>query len=128
MCGILGIFGSDKDEVTLRRIARDLSSRMKHRGPDWCGTKVSGANAIAHERLAIIDPESGEQPLLSVDGELILAANGEIYNHMELKAGLLKGATFLTGSDCEVILPLYEKFGEAGLKVRPSSHHPRVRS
>eukprot|EP01051_Picozoa_sp_SAG22_P015819 SAG22_NODE_2128_length_2969_cov_46.413937_4_plen_86_part_00 len=61
MCGILGIFGSDLDEVTLRRLARDLSSRMKHRGPDWCGTKVSGANAIAHERLAIIDPESGEQ-------------------------------------------------------------------
>jgi asparagine synthase (glutamine-hydrolysing) len=88
---------------------------MKHRGPDWCGTKVSGCNAIAHERLAIIDPESGEQPLLSADGDLFLAANGEIYNHMALKAGILKGVTFLTGSDCEVIIPLYQKYGAAGL-------------
>eukprot|EP01051_Picozoa_sp_SAG22_P015820 SAG22_NODE_2128_length_2969_cov_46.413937_5_plen_222_part_00 len=56
------------------------------------------------------------QPLLSVDGDLILAANGEIYNHMELKATILKDATFLTGSDCEVIIPLYQKFGAAGLK------------
>eukprot|EP01048_Picozoa_sp_COSAG05_P003461 COSAG05_NODE_159_length_15652_cov_14.134636_10_plen_618_part_00 len=112
MCGILAIFGSSQtDQHALRTQARGLSNRMAHRGPDWCGTKTSGCNAIAHERLAIVDPESGEQPLLSPDGTVLLAANGEIYNHMTLKANMLAGATFLTGSDCEVIIPLYQKFG-----------------
>jgi asparagine synthase (glutamine-hydrolysing) len=86
---------------------------MKHRGPDWCGTKVRGQNAIAHERLAIVDPESGEQPLLSEDGDIVLAVNGEIYNHKILKAGMLKGAYFSTGSDCEVIIPLYQQMGNS---------------
>lgn len=75
-------------------------------------------SAIAHERLSIVDPDSGEQPLFSKDGALSLAANGEIYNHLDLKAGPLKGAYFSSGSDCEVMLPLYEKFGPCGEMVR----------
>ena len=111
MCGILAIFGSTKGEHSLRQEARAASAKMRHRGPDWCGTKVMGTNAIAHERLAIVDPESGEQPLFSEDGAVALAVNGEIYNHLTLKAGMLKGAYFSTGSDCEVIIPLYQKLG-----------------
>jgi asparagine synthase (glutamine-hydrolysing) len=113
MCGILGIFGSTKSQHDLRQLARASSGMMKHRGPDWCGTKVMGRNAIAHERLAIVDPESGEQPLISENGSILLAVNGEIYNHLILKAGMLKGAYFSTGSDCEVIIPLYEKLGSS---------------
>eukprot|EP01043_Picozoa_sp_COSAG02_P030519 COSAG02_NODE_1951_length_10286_cov_4.096005_1_plen_281_part_00 len=113
MCGIFGIFGSTKSQHDLRQLARAASGMMKHRGPDWCGTKVKGQNAIAHERLAIVDPESGEQPLLSENGDIVLAVNGEIYNHKILKAGMLKGAYFSTGSDCEVIIPLYQKLGNS---------------
>ena len=68
-------------------------------------------SAIAHERLSIVDPDSGEQPLFSKDGTVSLAANGGIYNHKDLKAGPLAGAYFSTGSDCEVMIPLYERFG-----------------
>eukprot|EP01044_Picomonas_judraskeda_P023439 COSAG03_NODE_6149_length_1106_cov_2.576763_1_plen_75_part_10 len=75
MCGIFGIFGSTKSEHDLRQLARACSGMMRHRGPDWCGTQVKGQNAIAHERLAIVDPESGEQPLLSEDGDIVLAVN-----------------------------------------------------
>lgn len=109
MCGILGIFGSGLNDVELRRKLIECSKRLRHRGPDWSGYLIYRNNAIAHERLAIIDPESGAQPLRSADESLIVAANGEIYNYKELYAGLSQPYTPLTGSDCEVVIPLYQQ-------------------
>jgi asparagine synthase (glutamine-hydrolysing) len=120
MCGIFAIFSSGLSEVDLRKALIDCSSKLRHRGPDWSGYKVIEADAnnniplphgIAHERLAIMDPESGSQPLISHDGNLMCAANGEIYNFKELYETLAKPYTPKTGSDCEVILPLYEQYG-----------------
>jgi asparagine synthase (glutamine-hydrolysing) len=120
MCGIFAIFSSSLNEVDLRRELISCSSRLRHRGPDWSGYKVIEADesknrplshGIAHERLAIMDPESGSQPLVSPDGHIVVAANGEIYNYKELYSSLKKPYTPLTGSDCEVILPLYDEHG-----------------
>jgi asparagine synthase (glutamine-hydrolysing) len=120
MCGIFAIFASSLPEVELRRQLIACSSRLRHRGPDWSGYLVIEANAalgvplphgIAHERLAIMDPESGSQPLVSADGSVIVAANGEVYNYKDLYHGLKTPYTPKTGSDCEVILPLYEEVG-----------------
>jgi len=107
MCGILGIFGSGLSDVELRKKLIECSKILRHRGPDWSGYRLHNNNGIAHERLAIIDPESGAQPLVSVDGSIIVAANGEIYNYKELYAGLATPYTPLTGSDCEVVIPLF---------------------
>jgi asparagine synthase (glutamine-hydrolysing) len=85
----------------------DLSSRIRHRGPDWSGAVVHGNNIFAHERLSIVGLLSGEQPLLSFDKEIILTVNGEIYNYKELMASSLNGTyQYETGSDCEVLLYL----------------------
>ena len=120
MCGIFAIFSSSFTETDLRRELITCSSRLRHRGPDWSGYKVieadpvmgiSHAHGIAHERLAIMDPESGSQPLVSPDDSVIVAANGEIYNYKELYHSLDTPYTPKTGSDCEVILPLYEQYG-----------------
>jgi asparagine synthase (glutamine-hydrolysing) len=109
MCSILGIFGiqSGDDLTTLRREALDRSRLQRHRGPDWSGVYVDESVILVHERLAIIDPEGGSQPLCSADGELALAVNGEIYNHRELRRDLQRPYKFLTASDCEVINALY---------------------
>ena len=109
MCGIFGIFGSALSEVELRKLLIKCSQKLRHRGPDWSGYLVENGSAIGHERLAIMDPESGAQPLISADGLLIVAANGEIYNYKELYEGLEKPYKPLTGSDCEVVVPLYEQ-------------------
>jgi asparagine synthase (glutamine-hydrolysing) len=120
MCGIFAIFSSSLDASDLRRELIKCSSQMRHRGPDWSGYRVilkddaSGIplnHGIAHERLAIMDPESGEQPLVSADGNIIVAANGEIYNYKELYHDLTTPYTPKTGSDCEVLLPMYAEFG-----------------
>jgi len=122
MCGIFAIFGSSLSEIDLRRELIQCSSKLRHRGPDWSGYKVIEADVekgrklphgIAHERLAIMDPESGEQPLVSRDGNVIVAANGEIYNYKELYHDHASSYVPQTGSDCEVVLPLYDKFGPA---------------
>jgi asparagine synthase (glutamine-hydrolysing) len=122
MCGIFAIFSSSLSESDLRRELIACSSRLRHRGPDWSGYKVIEADAtmgvphphgIAHERLAIMDPESGSQPLVSADESVIVAANGEIYNYKELYTSLEKEYHPKTGSDCEVILPLYEQYGSS---------------
>jgi len=111
MCGIFGVFSSTKDEFDLRQHLITCSSELRHRGPDWSGYMVFPSkedkmnHGIAHERLAIMDPESGAQPLVSEDGNVIVAANGEIYNYKELYADLAnKGLDYKpkTGSDCEV--------------------------
>lgn len=111
MCGIFGMFDLQPgdDVATLRRQALDLSRRQRHRGPDWSGVFADDGAILVHERLAIVDPASGAQPLRSRDGQLALAVNGEIYNHKALRAA--SDYDFTTGSDCEVINALYRAHG-----------------
>lgn len=111
MCGIVGIFDPEGSALALRERALDMARRVRHRGPDWSGLWVGERAVLAHERLAIVGVESGEQPLRSADGEVLLAVNGEIYNHRELRSRHAPGVPCLTGSDCEVLLPLYESLG-----------------
>ena len=111
MCSIFGIFGLQPgdDLQVLRRQALDLSQRQRHRGPDWSGVYVDDGAILVHERLAIVDPAGGSQPLLSQDRSLALAVNGEIYNHKQLKGELKQAYAFQTESDCEVINALYRE-------------------
>lgn len=109
MCSILGVFDlrPGADLGALRPLALSLSARQRHRGPDWSGVHVEPRALLVHERLAIVDPSGGAQPLHSDDGNLTLAVNGEIYNHRSLEGALRKPYAFQTGSDCEVINALY---------------------
>ncbi len=110
MCGIIGAFDLIQETGKIRAQVLEMSKRIRHRGPDWSGI-FSSANAIlAHERLAIVDPQSGSQPLYSPDGQVVLAVNGEIYNHQELRNSL-PHYNFSTNSDSEVILALYLEKG-----------------
>ena len=120
MCGFVGAFDLNsgsmpiseglKDE--LRNQVLEMSKKIRHRGPDWTGV-YTGNNAImSHERLAIVDPFSGKQPLVSDDGKIILAVNGEIYNHKEIRKDFAGKYNFKTMSDCEVIIPLYKTYGK----------------
>ena len=113
MCAIFGMFDLQPgdDLAALRRQALELSQRQRHRGPDWSGVFVDAGVILVHERLAIVDPASGAQPLRSRDGALALAVNGEIYNHRELRGA--STYDFTTGSDCEVINALYREHGAA---------------
>lgn len=111
MCGIVCAFDIKQDSEALRPQLLEMSKKIRHRGPDWSGI-YSNENAIlAHERLAIVDPVSGKQPLFSADKKLVLAANGEIYNHRELRKQFDGVYDFQTESDCEIILALYEQKG-----------------
>ncbi|HNP47215.1 MAG TPA: asparagine synthase B [Bacteroidia bacterium] len=110
MCGIVAVFEVKNKASVLRPQVLDMSKKIRHRGPDWSGIFSDEHVLMAHERLAIVDPQSGGQPLYSEDKNLILAVNGEIYNHQELRKEL-NDYTFLTHSDCEVILALYKKKG-----------------
>ena len=111
MCGIAGIFNIKVQTSELRSKALKMAQKIRHRGPDWSGIYVGGSAILAHERLAIVSPESGGQPLYSADGRLVLAVNGEIYNHREIRARYAGRYDFQTGSDCEVILALYREKG-----------------
>lgn len=111
MCGIVGIFNIKIQSKELRSKALKMAQKIRHRGPDWSGIYVGSSAILAHERLSIVDPESGGQPLRSTDGKQILAVNGEIYNHREIRARYTGRYVFQTGSDCEVILPLYRNRG-----------------
>ena len=116
MCGFVGIFDiRDGKAAAFRKQLLQMSRKIRHRGPDWSGVFESPHALIAHERLAIIDPLSGKQPLYSPDERYVLAVNGEIYNHKELRAELCADYPFQTQSDCEVILPLYIKYGTSFL-------------
>jgi asparagine synthase (glutamine-hydrolysing) len=115
MCSILCIFEIRQESKPLRPLALNLSKRQRHRGPDWTGVFSCDAAIMAHERLAIVDIEHGAQPLRSPDGGLVLAVNGEIYNHQALELALEEPYEFQTHSDCEVILPLYGQRGTAFL-------------
>jgi len=117
MCGFVGVFEIGRNGENLRAQVLRMSGKIRHRGPDWSGIYCGPRAVLSHERLSIIDPQSGGQPLYSPDGRLVLAVNGEIYNHRELRRELAGEYDFRTGSDCEVILPLYRKYG-AGLLDR----------
>lgn len=111
MCGIVAIFNVKEQTPELRAKALGMSKKIRHRGPDWSGIHCSGSAILAHERLSIVDPESGGQPLFSPDGKQVLAVNGEIYNHKKIRERYKGRYDFQTGSDCEVILALYRDKG-----------------
>lgn len=113
MCGIVCAFDLKKPSAALRPKLLEMSKKLRHRGPDWSGIYADANALLAHERLAIVDPVSGKQPLLSEDKTLVLAANGEIYNHRELREQLQQDYAFQTQSDCEIILALYREKGAA---------------
>jgi asparagine synthase (glutamine-hydrolysing) len=115
MCGIIGVFDLKQKAEELRPGVLTMSKKVRHRGPDWSGIYCCDKAILAHERLAIVDPVSGAQPLKSDDGKLILTVNGEIYNHLELRKQLKNDYKFLTKSDCEIILALYREKGPAFL-------------
>ena len=111
MCGIVSIFNIKQQTHELRDKALRMSQKIRHRGPDWSGIYCGGSAILAHERLSIVDPESGGQPLFSPDRKQVLAVNGEIYNHQEIRRQYAGRYDFQTGSDCEVILALYRDKG-----------------
>jgi asparagine synthase (glutamine-hydrolysing) len=112
VCGIFCLFDLEKDaSPAARDLALKQARLLRHRGPDWSGMWAGHRAVMAHERLAIVDVLHGAQPLQSIDGNLVLAVNGEIYNHHELRAEIGARAVFRTDSDCEVILPLYAREG-----------------
>ena len=111
MCGIVSILNVKEQTQELRQKALRMSQKIRHRGPDWSGIDCGGSAILAHERLSIVDPESGGQPLYSPDRKHVLAVNGEIYNHQEIRKTYAGRYDFQTGSDCEVILALYRDKG-----------------
>ena len=113
MCGIVAIFNIRQQTAELRQKALQMSRKIRHRGPDWSGIYCGGSAILAHERLAIVDPESGRQPLMSPDGKVALAVNGEVYNHRDIRRRYAGRYAFMTGSDCEVILALWRDKGPA---------------
>ena len=122
MCGFVGAFDLSSGSAPiaeglkeeLRAQVLEMSKRIRHRGPDWSGVYTGNNAILSHERLSIVDPLSGKQPLVSDDEKIILAANGEIYNHKDIRAKFQDSYKFRTGSDCEVIIPLYKKYRESG--------------
>lgn len=111
MCGIAAILNIRKQTPELREKALAMARKIRHRGPDWSGIYCGGSAILAHERLSIVDPQSGGQPLYSPDKKVVLAVNGEIYNHREIRKEYARKYDFQTGSDCEVILALYKEYG-----------------
>lgn len=111
MCGIVAIFNVKEQTPELRQKALRMSKKIRHRGPDWSGIYCGKSAILCHERLSIVDPESGKQPLFAPDHKQVLAVNGEIYNHREIRAKYAGKYDFQTGSDCEVVLALYRERG-----------------
>ena len=117
MCGIVAILNVKEQTQELRKKALKMSQKIRHRGPDWSGIYCGGSAILAHERLSIVDPESGGQPLYSPNHKQVLAVNGEIYNHQDIRRRHAGMYEFQTGSDCEVILSLYQEVRDNGQKV-----------
>lgn len=112
MCGIVCAFNLEGKNIdNIRPNVLKMAKKVRHRGPDWSGIYSSEKAILAHERLAIVDPTSGKQPIISEDGQKVIAVNGEIYNHIKLRNDFASNYKFKTDSDCEVILALYEKKG-----------------
>lgn len=116
MCGIVGIFNIKEAGDKMRAKAIEMAKKVRHRGPDWSGIYCGDHTILAHERLAIVDPQSGGQPLYTEDRKIVLAVNGEIYNHSEIRESYQATYNFLTKSDCEVILALYRDKGPSFLE------------
>ncbi len=116
MCGIAAIFNIKGNPGDFRDTALSMARKIRHRGPDWSGIHVGKSAVLAHERLSIVDPASGSQPLFSPDRRQVLAVNGEIYNHLEIRERYAGRYSFATGSDCEVILALYREKGVSFLE------------
>lgn len=112
MCGIVSIFNIQDQTPELRQKALRMSQKIRHRGPDWSGIYTGPTAILCHERLSIVDPESGKQPLFAPDKKQVLAVNGEIYNHLDIRKDFAGSYQFQTGSDCEVILALYREMME----------------
>ena len=111
MCGIVVSFNYQKSEAEQRDQLLEMAKKIRHRGPDWSGIFSDNYSVLAHERLAIVDPASGKQPLFNKAQTLVLAANGELYNHRQIRKRFEASYDFMTQSDCEVILPLYQAHG-----------------
>ena len=124
MCGIVGLFQVKEQTPQLRQKALSMSQKLRHRGPDWSGIWCGGSAILAHERLSIVDPESGKQPLFSPDGKQVLAVNGEIYNHQEIRKQFAGRYEFQTGSDCEVILALYREWRASLTSIESDAFPP----
>src|SRR5690606_41278385 len=110
MCGIIGAFDLVQEEATIRPQVLEMSKRIRHRGPDWSGIFSSSKAILAHERLAIVDPQSGSQPLYSPDGKVVLVVTGEMYHHQELRESL-PHYNVATKTDSEAVLALYREQG-----------------
>ena len=123
MCGIIALLNVKEQTAELRQKALKMSQKIRHRGPDWSGIYCGGSAILAHERLSIVDPESGGQPLYSPDKRQVLAVNGEIYNHQEIRRRYAGQYEFQTGSDCEVILALWKEVRGKGQEVRDMLEH-----
>ena len=137
MCGIVGIFNIQEQTPELRQKALRMSQKIRHRGPDWSGIYTGPTAILCHERLSIVDPESGRQPLFAPDKKQVLAVNGEIYNHKDIRSlspdpspvgrgeatpsGGMQPYVYQTGSDCEVILALYRDWKSKGYPMSHSS-------
>ena len=121
MCGIVAILNIQKQTHELREQTLKMSQKIRHRGPDWRGIYCGNSAILAHERLSIVDPESGGQPLFSPDRKQVLAVNGEIYNHQEIRRRFAGQYEFQTGSDCEVILALYREWRRQSHSLSPVS-------
>ena len=113
MCGIVGIFNIGEQTPESRQKALRMSQKIRHRGPDWSGIYTGPSAILCHERLSIVDPESGRQPLFAPDKKQVLAVNGEIYNHTSIRQST-SDYQYQTGSDCEVILALYREWKANG--------------
>ena len=111
MCGIVCAFNIKSNSDAVRSNVLKMAKKVRHRGPDWSGVYSNQNAVLAHERLAIVDPTSGKQPIISEDGCKVIAVNGEIYHHIQPKEQYTTDYNFKTESDCEVILALYEKKG-----------------
>ena len=111
MCGIVCAFDLKSSSEDLRPQLLNMAKKIRHRGPDWSGIYSNNNAILAHERLGIVDPVSGQQPIYDKNKSLILAANGEIYNHVELRKKYSNDYNFTTASDCEIIISLYKKMG-----------------
>lgn len=111
MCGIFCCYNYQGDLAAYRPKAIACSKRQRHRGPDWSGCYMAQDSVLVHERLAIVGVDTGAQPLVSEDGKIVLAVNGEIYNHVALRKGLKTQPKFKTHSDCEVIMYLVRWLG-----------------
>ncbi|MDR1203020.1 MAG: asparagine synthase B [Tannerellaceae bacterium] len=111
MCGFIGIFELTQDLQTMRSQSLRMAKKIRHRGPDWSGIFCDDKAILVHERLSIVGIDSGKQPLFSKDKKLVLAVNGEIYNHRLIREQFGDTYEFQSNSDCEVILPLYKEKG-----------------